>query len=340
VAAIAFVAGMLVQCTGGGQDCIPGEEGCECVFAECVGDLVCQSAICIDLTPGDDDTGATDGDPTTGASNPGTDPTAGTNPTASTDPTAGTNPTASTDPTASSDPTGATDDGGDTTSVTGATTSDPGVCGDGKVDAGEACDDGNNVDGDGCTNDCQPGGGAPVLVFEDAMPTKVLGKGMVPFSEKCSGALRGVGGYAIADGYIGQIEGACADAALVLQGGDYVLQLTNGAALPAHGDPAGMAASVHCPQGQVMTGIRGYADTYGLSGVEPQCSSLTVDPNSLAVVIKAMGMQPLFGGPGDGAVGDAVCPAGKVAIGLLGFLYSDNSVIGLGLHCATPVVKS
>lgn len=27
-------------------------------------------------------------------------------------------------------------------------------CGDGKVDAAEACDDGNAVDGDGCAKDC------------------------------------------------------------------------------------------------------------------------------------------------------------------------------------------
>ena len=28
------------------------------------------------------------------------------------------------------------------------------VCGDGVVDPGEACDDGNNVNGDGCNQDC------------------------------------------------------------------------------------------------------------------------------------------------------------------------------------------
>ena len=31
----------------------------------------------------------------------------------------------------------------------------PAVCGNGQVETGEACDDGNEVDGDDCTNACQ-----------------------------------------------------------------------------------------------------------------------------------------------------------------------------------------
>ncbi len=30
-----------------------------------------------------------------------------------------------------------------------------GVCGDGVLDAGEGCDDGNTVDGDGCSSKCR-----------------------------------------------------------------------------------------------------------------------------------------------------------------------------------------
>ena len=33
---------------------------------------------------------------------------------------------------------------------------DPVTCGNGTVDAGEGCDDGNTVDGDGCSASCQP----------------------------------------------------------------------------------------------------------------------------------------------------------------------------------------
>src|SRR5437879_5781764 len=31
----------------------------------------------------------------------------------------------------------------------------PGICGDGKAGLGEACDDGNTADGDGCSSKCQ-----------------------------------------------------------------------------------------------------------------------------------------------------------------------------------------
>ena len=33
----------------------------------------------------------------------------------------------------------------------------PGLCGNGKLDPGEECDDGNTVDGDGCMSDCKYG---------------------------------------------------------------------------------------------------------------------------------------------------------------------------------------
>ncbi len=44
---------------------------------------------------------------------------------------------------------------GTTTTTTDSTSGGPGVCGDGAVDPGEECDDGNDVDGDGCTNGCK-----------------------------------------------------------------------------------------------------------------------------------------------------------------------------------------
>lgn len=40
----------------------------------------------------------------------------------------------------------------------GSETAPPTVCGDGVVDADEACDDGNALQGDGCNNDCTPSG--------------------------------------------------------------------------------------------------------------------------------------------------------------------------------------
>ena len=48
----------------------------------------------------------------------------------------------------------------DPSTTTQGTTGPQPVCGDGKLDTGEACDDGNNIDGDGCEADCSyPGCG-------------------------------------------------------------------------------------------------------------------------------------------------------------------------------------
>ena len=74
-----------------------------------------------------------------------------------TDPTAtDTNPTATdTDPTATdTDPTDTDTDTDTGTDSDTDTTGMPGVCGDGVIDAGEQCDDGNNEDGDGCQANC------------------------------------------------------------------------------------------------------------------------------------------------------------------------------------------
>lgn len=52
-----------------------------------------------------------------------------------------------------------TDSGLDSSSTIAPTTDGPGSeCTDGVVDEGEVCDDGNDIDGDGCNNDCQSSG--------------------------------------------------------------------------------------------------------------------------------------------------------------------------------------
>jgi cysteine-rich repeat protein len=65
-----------------------------------------------------------------------------------------------------------------TESSTSASSSEPNTCGDGHLDAGEECDDGNRVDGDGCSSKCTievgwscetcPPSGTPVTVSSSA----------------------------------------------------------------------------------------------------------------------------------------------------------------------------
>src|SRR5690348_5414880 len=45
--------------------------------------------------------------------------------------------------------------------ISGGDNTQPGVCGDGTVNTGEACDDGNTTSGDGCSSTCQTEGTAP-----------------------------------------------------------------------------------------------------------------------------------------------------------------------------------
>ena len=54
------------------------------------------------------------------------------------------------------------------------TLTDPGDCGNGILDAGETCDDGNNVNGDGCDEFCQ-----------DEVPGDVCGNSIVEVGEQC-----------------------------------------------------------------------------------------------------------------------------------------------------------
>lgn len=59
-----------------------------------------------------------------------------------------------------------TDGEPDTTGGEPDTTGGEGLCGNGVVEAGEQCDDGNNVDGDGCSVGCVLEGGGPLFCAE------------------------------------------------------------------------------------------------------------------------------------------------------------------------------
>ncbi|MFT3769306.1 MAG: DVUA0089 family protein [Minicystis sp.] len=80
--------------------------------------------------------------------------------------------------------------GGDTMSTsssssgTGGTGGTPVVCGDGTVDATEACDDGNVTDGDGCAKDCTVEKGYTCTGLTSVCVT-TCGDGVVAGDEKC-----------------------------------------------------------------------------------------------------------------------------------------------------------
>lgn len=76
--------------------------------------------------------------------------------------TSGTGTGAATEPAPETTGTGASSTG----EAAGTSTGGAPSCGDGRLDAGEVCDDGNAVDGDGCTNACTPARCGDGVVWE------------------------------------------------------------------------------------------------------------------------------------------------------------------------------
>jgi cysteine-rich repeat protein len=117
----------------------------------------CFASIAVIVTGcGNSSTDTANGGGTTGSSSGATTsaPTTSNGTTSATTTDAGT-----TDGTASSTAADETTEGTTAipTSGTTDTSGSPGECGNGVVEAGEACDDGNLVDGDGCESDCEVG---------------------------------------------------------------------------------------------------------------------------------------------------------------------------------------
>lgn len=59
---------------------------------------------------------------------------------------------------------------------------EPAMCGDGKLDDGEQCDDGNTVSGDGCSRCCQA---EPSCAWGPCWRSETCGNGIVNFPEEC-----------------------------------------------------------------------------------------------------------------------------------------------------------
>ena len=129
----------------------------------------------LDTTGAPEDTGASETAPTGGATSPD-DPTSAPDIMDDTDGPGSTSTGEGIDSDSTTGSTGSTGTG----TGTGSDTGEAGVCGDGVLDPGEACDDGNADVADGCLPDCQFAPGAKVTTLP--LPT-LAGESMSCFTQ-------------------------------------------------------------------------------------------------------------------------------------------------------------
>ncbi|MFH2005061.1 MAG: DUF4215 domain-containing protein [bacterium] len=86
-----------------------------------------------------------------------------------------------------------------------------GVCGDGVLDTGEQCDDGNTVSGDGCSATCQ-NEGTQECGNGDLEGTEECDDGNTTDGDGCSSTCMNEGAGVIVSGTAGRVSGTCPDA--------------------------------------------------------------------------------------------------------------------------------
>ncbi len=206
------------------------------------------------------------------------------------------------------------------------------VCGDGMMDPGEACDDGNTDDLDGCLTDCRQGptgisygafnattqhgntmGGS---VFDDECPTDEVLIG-----------LRGTFG-----GSVGQMQAICGLLQLV-DPGDIDLSLVESTSLPVRGTSIGMAYDATCPAGSAVVGFGGRAGDL-IDAIVLRCAPIVLmdDGMVLSLEFGVSGDLPLFGNPAGGnMIPQSDCAAGEVAT--IANIRAGDSVDAFGITC-------
>ena len=263
----------------------------------------------------DDTTGVTTDDPT--ASPETTDPTD--------DPT---DPTDADTETSGKDPSG-----GDTS------TGEPpeGECGDAVEQPGEACDDGNADELDGCTSSCVIGPLA--LEFGPQTQTDKAGggseTGINVAVDTCPDpqVLVGLSGALSGEGWLGRIRGECQDARI--DNADPPTFRTTGqlTQLPLRGGfNGGGPWATACPPNEAIIAVRGGAGDV-MDGLEVECAEVATmgSPGAYALETSSTGWQPPQGGAGGGAFGPLRCPDGSVATGL--DTDTNSYVIRIRLLC-------
>lgn len=221
------------------------------------------------------------------------------------------------------------------TSTTGA---EPG-CMNNVIEAGEACDDGNAIDDDACTNLChlRPTG----VAFDPAVRGQIFGVQNVVGAWKKSDfcppgqALVGLQGANRVDLNVWEIVGRCGSLTIPA-GGVPVVEVAGAQLLDPHGAGGMNAWSSDCPADQIVVGMSVRADGLGLYQVAVHCAPLLIAETADGFVVKAgtaakLPLQPMQAAKGQ--LAETPCDA---AVGTyVHDLEVPGNIGALALQCAT-----
>lgn len=210
-------------------------------------------------------------------------------------------------------------------------------CGDEVTQPGEACDDGNDDELDGCTSSCSIGPTA--LEFGPSTETDNGGGGSMQqintSVDTCPDpqVLVGLSGGISSEGWLGVIRGECQDARL--ENTDPTTFRTSGPIneLPSQGQfDKGGSWATQCADDEAIIAVRGGAGDV-MDGLQIECAEVTTagPPGAHTLEVSSTGWQPLQGGSGGGSFGPLRCPDGSLATGLE--TDTNSYVIRIRLLC-------
>ena len=219
------------------------------------------------------------------------------------------------------------------------------VCGDGVVESDEACDDGNEDDGDGCSADCavedgsrcttatglcsEVGGGFTGASLESALTAGPVGAARGERFENGCPAGRVIVGfeYATELGRITRTRANCADLLVT----DRVILDPQSTTATTGTGAAPLDGRLACPFGMAATGV--IASNPG-NAISLVCSALVLEDGAVALGEEAV-VGPVGGvvrggpPPGDER---ADCADGSVGTGHIGRVSPDG--VAIGLRCS------
>ncbi|MFT6395497.1 MAG: cysteine-rich repeat protein [Bradymonadia bacterium] len=214
-------------------------------------------------------------------------------------------------------------------------------CGDGVVNGAEVCDDGNEVEDDGCTNLCEPNGCTDCeLTFEPPVASRLSGNasGGSRFDDNCPAGEVLIGANARVSGYVTQVQAVCG-VPLVTSGPDGdVLRITEGTTLPFRGINPGSEQSTRCLPDHAVVGFGGRAGLL-VDRIEFACAPWSVlsTAEGYELVQGPSVPAPALGGTGGSAVSPFRCGPSEFAVGAV--IRAGDGIDAFGISCAGAAVS-